>query len=46
MIHTKRAKLTEILKSLATNYQMIKVKPSLNLFMLRYMKKFRVITLF
>jgi len=45
MIHAKRAKLTEILKSLATNYHMIKVKPSLNLFMLQYMKKFRVINL-
>jgi len=45
MIHPKKAKLTEILKSLAANYHMIKAKPSLNLFMLQYMKKFRVINL-
>jgi len=31
--------------ALASNYKMIKVKPSLNLFMLQYMKKFRVIKL-
>lgn len=36
------AKLTEVLWSLAANYQIIKAKPSLNLFMLRYMKKFKV----
>jgi MoaA/NifB/PqqE/SkfB family radical SAM enzyme len=45
MIHTKTAKLTEILKFLAANYRMIRVKPALNLFLLQYMKKFRVINL-
>jgi len=39
----KSATLTEIIKALAINYQMIKVKPSLILFMLQYMKKFRVV---
>jgi len=41
----KPAKLTEILKSLAANYRIIKVKPSLNFFMMQYMKKFKVINI-
>jgi sulfatase maturation enzyme AslB (radical SAM superfamily) len=45
MIHTKTAGFTEVLKALAANYQIIKAKPSLNLFMLQYMNKFRVINL-
>ncbi|MBN1352916.1 radical SAM protein [candidate division KSB1 bacterium] len=43
MSQTKPAKLTEILKSLAANYQIIKVKPSLIFFLLQYMKKFKVL---
>ncbi len=42
---TKPATFTDILKSLVANYRMIKVKPALNLFLLQYMKKFRVIKL-
>ena len=42
-MRTKSATLIDIIKALAINYQMIKVKPSLILFMLQYMKKFRVI---
>ncbi|MBN1559497.1 radical SAM protein [candidate division KSB1 bacterium] len=42
-MRTRPATFTEIVKSLAANYQIIKAKPSLNLFLLRYMKKFRVI---
>jgi len=45
MNHTKQAKLTEILKSLIANYRMIKVKPTLNFFLLQYMKKFRVLNI-
>jgi len=45
MISAKTATFTDILKCLAGNYRMIRVKPSLNLFMLHYMKKFRVINL-
>jgi MoaA/NifB/PqqE/SkfB family radical SAM enzyme len=45
MIEIKPAKLTEIIKSLAANYRMIMAKPSLNFFLLQYMKKFRVINL-
>lgn len=45
MSHTKTATFTEIFKSLVANYRMIKVKPSLNLFLLQYMKKFKVINL-
>ena len=44
-MRAKTAKLTEILESLATNYHMVKAKPSLNLFMLQYMRKFRVINI-
>ena len=43
MIDTRPAKFTEILKALAANCQIIKAKPSLNFFLLQYMKKFRVI---
>lgn len=45
MSHTKTATFTEILKSLVTNYRQIKAKPSLNFFLLQYMKKFKVINL-
>ena len=45
MLPTKKATLTEILKSLTANYHLLKVKPSLNLFMLQYMKKFRIINI-
>jgi MoaA/NifB/PqqE/SkfB family radical SAM enzyme len=44
-MHIKPAKLTDILKSLTINYKMIKVKPSLNFFLLQYMKKFKVINI-
>jgi len=42
MINAKPAKMTEILKALAANYRMIKLNPSLNLFLMQYMKKFRI----
>jgi len=45
MIHARTAKATEILRCLAANYRMIKAKPSLNLFMLQYMRKFRVLNI-
>jgi MoaA/NifB/PqqE/SkfB family radical SAM enzyme len=45
LIHTKPAKFTEILKSLASNYQIVKAKPSLNLFLMQYMKKFKIINI-
>jgi MoaA/NifB/PqqE/SkfB family radical SAM enzyme len=39
----QKATSADLLKCLAGNYRMIQVKPSLNFFMLRYMRKFRVI---
>ncbi len=45
MMPARAATVSEIIRSLAANYQMIRVKPSLNVFMLRYMWKFRVINL-
>ena len=43
MTYTKPAKFTEILKSLVSNPQIVKAKPSLNFFLLQYMKKFGII---
>lgn len=43
MKNTRPARFTELLKSVATNYQIIKAKPSLNLFLLKYINKFRVL---
>jgi MoaA/NifB/PqqE/SkfB family radical SAM enzyme len=43
--YNKPARFTEVLKSLAANYRIIKAKPSLNLFLLQYMRKFKVYNL-
>jgi len=43
MSHIRTATSGEIFRSLIANYRQIKVKPSLNLFLLQYMKKFKVI---
>ncbi len=45
MLHAKPANLTEILKAIVSNYDIVKAKPSLNFFLLQYMKKFRVINI-
>ena len=45
MRRTAKATFSELLKSLLSNYCILKVKPSLSLFLLRYMKKFRVMNL-
>lgn len=42
MINAKPATLIEVMKALASNHQMIKVNPALNLFFMQYMKKFKI----
>jgi MoaA/NifB/PqqE/SkfB family radical SAM enzyme len=44
-MQARPAKLTEVLRSLTANYQIIKAKPSLNFFLLRYMRKFKVMNI-
>jgi len=45
MTQAKAATVTDIFKCLAGNYRMFQLKPSLNLFMLQYMRKFSMINL-
>ena len=45
MVYPKPATRAEIFKAFAANYQIIKVKPALLFFLIRYMKRFRVINI-
>jgi len=45
MTQVRAARFSDILKCVAGNYRMLRLKPSLNFFMLQYLRKFRIINL-